>query len=237
MIRAFCELGRRVLFVLFLCSRWAVFAHDTEPNSSARFSIQEQDGQYWLLTPHGDRFFSVGVCCVDQGISKTNFDSNNPGYAAWKHYPNSSAWATAALKRLRNWHFTTVGGWSDFPTLQNCHVEDVAFAPVLHVGSTAGAPWWDMWDPKITQRMDDVARTQIQALRDDPRVLGYYTDNEMGWWNGILFKMTLEQAPTSGQRQRLIEMLRTTYHNDWAELLRDFDPAPDVENWGDLEQH
>jgi len=29
-------------------------------------------------------------------------------------------------------------------------------------------------------------------------VIGYYSDNEMGWWNAILFKMTLEQAPTAG---------------------------------------
>jgi hypothetical protein len=59
----------------------------------------------------------------------------------------------------------------------------------------------------------------------------------MGWWNGIVIQMTLEQAATSGQRQRLIQMLRETYHNDWSELLRDFDPAPIVENWDTLSQH
>jgi hypothetical protein len=94
-----------------------------------------------------------------------------------------------------------------------------------------------MWDSKITDRMDAVAREQILALRDDPRVIGYYSDNEMGWWNAILFKMTLEQAPTSGQRQRLIKLLRETYRNDWSELLRDFEPAPGVENWDALSQH
>src|SRR4030095_15084509 len=51
-----------------------------------------------------------------------------------------------------------------------------AWAPVLHMGSTAGAPWWDMWDPKIVDRMDQVAREQILPLRDDPRLIGYYSD-------------------------------------------------------------
>jgi hypothetical protein len=74
-------------------------------------------------------------------------------------------------------------------------------------------------------------------LRDDPRLIGYYSDNEMGWWNAILFKMTLEQAPTSGQRQRLIELLHQTYRKDWSALLRDFEPAPGVENWDTLAQH
>src|SRR6185369_3698451 len=114
---------------------------------------------------------------------------------------------------------------------------NIAFAPVLHIGSTAGAPWWDMWDPKIVERMDQVAREQILSFRDDPRLLGYYTDNEIGWWNGILFNMTMEQAATSGQRERLIQLLRETYHENWKELSRDFDPAPGVENWDDLARH
>src|SRR5262249_50381983 len=114
---------------------------------------------------------------------------------------------------------------------------NLLFAPVLHIGSTAGAPWWDMWDPKIFDRMDQVAREKILPLRDNPRVIGYYSDNEIGWWNAILFKMTPEQSPPSGQRQRLIELLRQTYHNDWTELLLDFAPAPDVQNWEGFERH
>jgi len=111
----------------------------------------------------------------------------------------------------------------------------MGFTPVLHIGSTAGAPWWNMWDPKIIDRMGQVAREQILALRDDPRVLGYYSDNELGWWNAALFKMTLEHAPTSGQRRRPVELLRQTYHDDWSELLKDFQPDG-VGNWQELDQ-
>src|SRR4030095_721287 len=124
---------------------------------------------------------------------------------------DSNAWAQSAVQRLKDWGFTTVGGWSDFQTLMHTGDTKLVFAPVLHVGATAGAPWWDMWDPNITGRMEQVARDQILALRDDPRASGYYTDNEIGWWNAILFKMTLEQASTSGQRQRLLELLREVY--------------------------
>ena len=201
------------------------------------FSIQRQNQSFWLVRPNGDRFFSLGVCCANQGASGDEFDSANPAYAAWQHYADSNLWANATLKRLKAWGFTTVGGWSDFQALSYSRGADIAFAPVLHVGSTAGAPWWDMWDPKIVERMDQVAREQILPLRDDPRLLGYYSDNEIGWWNAILFKMTLEQAPTSGQRLRLIELLRQTYRNDWSELLRDFEPAPGVETWQGLERH
>ena len=195
------------------------------------FSTQERAGIDWLVRPNGERFFSLGICVVTMGVSRDEFDPNNPGYAAWQHYSDSNQWAAATLKRLRSWSFTTVGGWSDFQALKQSRDSDVAFAPVLHIGSTAGAPWWDMWDPKIIDRMDRVAREQILALRDDPRVIGYYSDN------AILFKMTLEQAPNSGQRQRLLELLRQSYGNDWSALLQDFDPGPELENWRELEQH
>src|SRR6266478_5998600 len=158
------------------------------------FLIQQREGITWLANPNGERFVSFGVCCVNLGVSRSEFSSDNPGYAAWQHYSDSNRWAEATLKRLKAWHFTTIGGWSDFSILRQCRDIDVAFMPVLHIGSTAGAPWWDMWDPKIVDRMDQVAREQILALRDDPRLIGYYSDNEIGWWNAILFKMTLEQA-------------------------------------------
>ena len=177
-----------------------------------------------MTRPNGERFFSLGVCVVNQGASREKFSSTNPGYAAFQHYANSNRWAEATLQRLKSWKFTTVGGWSDYPALEQCRDADVAFIPVLAVGMTCGAPWKDMWDTNIIARMHQIARDQILPLRDDPRLLGYYSDNEMGWWNATLFKMTLEQAPTSGQRQRLVQLLRETYHNHWSELLKDFEP-------------
>jgi hypothetical protein len=199
------------------------------------FSIQVQDGSAWLVRPDGRRFFSLGVCCVDMGASPSHFTSTNPSYAAWQHYATSNQWAEATLKRLKRWGFTTVGGWSDFPALKQVQDMNLAFTPVLHIGSTAGAPWWDMWGTKVMGRMDEVAREHILALRDDPHLLGYYTDNEMGWWNAALFTMTLQHVPTSGQRQRLIELLRSTYHRDWAALLKDFEPEG-VASWEALDR-
>ena len=191
--------------------------------TNAPFSIQQHEGISWLTKPNGERFFSLGVCVVNQGASREQFSSTNPGYAAFQHYENSNRWAEATLKRLKSWKFTTAGGWSDFPALQQCRDADVAFIPVLAVGMSCGVPWRDMWDTNIIAQMNQIARDQILPLRDDPRILGYYSDNEMGWWNATLFKITLEQAPTSAQRQRLLQLLRETYHNDWSELLKDFE--------------
>ncbi|HUA39325.1 MAG TPA: hypothetical protein VMA35_13115 [Candidatus Sulfopaludibacter sp.] len=193
-------------------------------DTNAPFSIQQRDGISWLTRPDGTPFFSLGVCCVNQGVSPEKFNPKNPGYAALRHYANSNIWAETTLHRLKSWNFTTVGGWSDYPALRQCRDKGVAFIPVLAVGMTAGAPWLDMWNTNLIAVMHRIAREQILPLRDDPRLLGYYSDNEMGWWNATLFRMTLEQPSTSGQRQRLVQLLRETYHNHWPELLRDFDP-------------
>ena len=190
--------------------------------TNAPFSIQQRDGISWLTKPDGLRFFSLGVCVVNQG--EGSFCPTNPGYAALQHYDNSNRWAEATLARLISWGFTTIGGWSDYAALRQCRNADVAFIPVLAVGMKCGVPWLDMWDTNIIARMHQIAREQILPLRDDPRLLGYYSDNEMGWWNAALLKLTLQQAPTSGQRQRLLQLLRATYHQSWLELSRTSSP-------------
>jgi hypothetical protein len=205
-------------------------------STNAPFSIQQLGEISWLTKPGGEPFFSLGVCCVNQGASREQFISTNPGYAAFQLYENSNRWAEATMKRLKSWKFSTVGGWSDYAALQQCRDADVAFIPMLAVGMSCGVPWRDMWDTNIIAQMNQIARDQILPLRNDPRVLGYYSDNEMGWWNAALFKITLEQAPTSGQRQRLMQLLRETYHTNWSELLTDFEPDG-VESFKQLDKH
>jgi hypothetical protein len=37
------------------------------------FSLRRQGGDEWLVNPMGQRFFSLGVCCVDQGIPRDKY--------------------------------------------------------------------------------------------------------------------------------------------------------------------
>lgn len=218
-----------------LCFQLVLPASNSPPPSARPVTIEQRNGAWWLVSPEGRPFFSLGVCVVTPGASRELFDPENPGYAAWRQYPSNEAWAAASVCRLKAWGLTTVGGWSDFEVLRRSPEQTFWLTPVLHIGSTAGAPWWDMWDPAVIARMDAVAREQILAVRDDPRLLGYYSDNEMGWWNATLWKMTLEQAPTSGQRRRLVELLRDVYEGDWARLLQDFEPEK-ADGWDGLGQ-
>jgi hypothetical protein len=214
------------LAALVCCCAWAADSTTREKKNPAGPYAVRHDGARWsLVSPDGKPFFSLGVCVLAQGPARDAYKNDNPAYASWRYYDEPVDWADASLRRLKSWQFTTVGGWSDYETLMRSQEMTLGIMPVLHLGATAGAPWWDMWDEKITSRMEQVARDQIVKVRDHPRLIGYYSDNEMGWWNAALFKMTLEHAPTSGQRQRLIKLLRETYDDDWNKLIADFEPV------------
>src|SRR4030095_14733593 len=45
------------------------------------FAIREEGGSAWLVRPNGERFFSFGVCCVDRGASRGDFNHDTPRYA------------------------------------------------------------------------------------------------------------------------------------------------------------
>lgn len=205
------------------------------PSSTTSFSLRSSNGVWSFVAPDGESFFSQGVCVVDQGTPREAYDPENPSYASWRQYSDPRAWADETLRRLKSWRFTTLGGWADQTTLSASKECSLCFAPVLHLGASAGVPWWDMWDRAIVQRMREQARHQIPRLKKQGRILGYYSDNELGWWNATLWKMTLEQPSSSGQRRRLVAELRRHYSDDWAALRRDFD-AENANRWPDLEK-
>jgi hypothetical protein len=204
-------------------------------NETGRCTVRRDANGWWLVAPSGATFFSLGVCMFNQGTDKDEYEAAKPSYAALRHYETPEAWAEASLRRLDAWGFTTIGGWSDYATVRRTDDNGWWLTPVLHMGSTSGAPWFDMWDEKVIRRIEEVAIKNMTPTRGHPRVLGYYSDNELGWWNAILWKMTLEQPASSGQRQRLVRMVREIYADDWKALTRDFEPK-NATSWNELEQ-
>ena len=65
-------------------------ARDQERRPGALFTVRNEATGWWLVSPEGRKFFSLGVCCIHQGTSRDTFDVENPSYAAWQHYPTSA---------------------------------------------------------------------------------------------------------------------------------------------------
>jgi hypothetical protein len=207
----------------------------TPKSKNGRCTVRKESNGWWLVDPQGQPFFSLGVCVFNQGSRKDEYDPAKPSYAALRHYDGPDSWADDSLLRLKSWGFTTVGGWSDYPTLRQSRENDLWTTSVISLGARSGSPWFDMWDDKVVRRIHELAAETITPLRTDARTIGYYSDNEIGWWNAILWKMTLEQPATSGQRQRLIAQVRESYDGDWNRLLKDFEPQ-NASSWQELDR-
>ena len=229
-------------YAVWVLVHWFALGRATGNGSEAsapvvtnRFRLDRATNGWWLVDPQGNSFLEKGVGVVTRGESREQYDPENPAYAAWRYHGTPAAWAVTTADRLSRWGFNTAAGWADYSELARVVPSKLAFTPVLHLGASAGAPWWDMWDPRNLDRMERSARGQIAGFEGDQRqrVIGYFSDNELGWWNATLWKMTLEQPPASGQRQRLLDLLQSHYNADWKRLVEDFEPE-NADSWKDL---
>ncbi len=86
--------------------------------------------------------------------------------------------------------------------------------------------WVDPFDPALDARVAATARALVAPYRGSPYRIGYFTDNEVGWWGGALFTYYARQAAENRTKQRLVGLLREHYGDDWTRFARDWVPPP-----------
>jgi hypothetical protein len=186
----------------------------------SRWHTTLEDGVFWLVTPCGQRFFSIGVNAAEGG-QPWRLDRGRTAYHWGTFYPDLEAWAQEARERLSAWGFNTAGGWSLHPSMLR-----LPATPVLDLGRAARFHWFDPLHPMTAERMREWARRMVTPYRRNPFRIGYFTDNEVGWWNGPLFTYYLKQPAMNRTKQRLVAFVREYYGNDWGRFTRDFVPPP-----------
>jgi hypothetical protein len=196
-------------------------------SASARWTTTSVDGANWLVSPCGERLLTLGVNVLDAGQSGAKIDR--------PHYPTATgasaigAWTDTARQRLKDWGFNSAGAWSlppaelRLPTVIN-----------LELGRIAKFHWFDPFDPDTTERVDEEARNLTAPYRGSPYRIGYFSDNEVGWWSGALFLFYGQKPPENHTKQRWVATLRDVYRDDWAAFVADFVPPAGVEGWDAL---
>ncbi|HTZ37455.1 MAG TPA: hypothetical protein VMB84_15595 [Stellaceae bacterium] len=194
-----------------------------------RWGIEtDRRGVAWLRTPCGDRFYSLGVNALDGGYPWREHAGKT--WYSWKAFaPSLADWAAATRQRLQSWGFNTAGGWSlqpallGMPTIVN-----------LELGRNARFHWFDPFDPAVEPRMMALARELVAPYRGSPYRIGYFSDNEVGWWAGALFVFYSAKPADSFTKRRWLAMLRERYADDWGRFAADFVPPAGVDDWGAL---
>src|ERR1700754_3885600 len=184
------------------------------------YRVEQSAGVWWFIAPDGTPFFSNGVNVVTPGATPADDRPVAGEYAALHHYPTFDAWSDATLARLRSWNFNTIGGWSSARLSQRA---GMPYTLVLDLGRAAYAPWSDLFSPAVARQFDEAARRQVSPLKNDANLLGYCTDNEMGWWDDTLLWFFLKQPQNNATRRVLMRLLRRHYQGNFARLKRDFD--------------
>src|SRR5439155_885420 len=126
-------------------------------------------------------------------------------------FPDFASWLGTTRSRVVGWGFNTAGAGSLPPRLLRLPV-----IPNLDLGLTARFHWVDPFDPAAERRLRAWARRLVAPYRGDPYRIGYFTDNEVGWWSGALFDYYAKQRETNRTKQRLVALLREHYADGWV---------------------
>lgn len=208
---------RRSLLLLALALRCFAPA----PATAAGWSTERAGDVLWLREPSGERFFSIGVNVVD-GEPDREPRRGRLQYRYSHGHASPEAWVESTRARLQSWGFNTIGGWSRRETSFG-----MPFTPVLSFGQQVNAIWGDPFDPQTPRRMEQEARHKVARHPEGPLRIGFFTDNEIGWWNAPLLLWFLKQEPENHTRQRLLAFLAERYP-DFAAFRRDFVVPPEI---------
>ena len=112
-----------------------------------RWSLSTVNGRSWLVTPCGQRFFSLGVNALDGGYPYR--DKDGKVYYSWTAFaPSGERWVETTRRRLADWGFNSAGGWTLAP--QQLRLPTIVN---LELGRNARFHWFDPFAPETAARM------------------------------------------------------------------------------------
>lgn len=221
----FCELGGM---------------RDRVLHATGFFRVDRLDDRWILVDPHGHPFFSAGMDLVgwSQGSFATDitgreylYEKLPPEGPAWlrpgSHVSFYAAnimrrfgerweeqWSEHILKRLRNWGFNTVANWSDRELAVNSGMPYVL--PLYGWTTEKVFPFPydfpDVFSEEFERNVDEAARRQVEPLKNDPNLIGWFVGNEPKWARpfGSLVPfadMVLNDPDDSATKRKLQELL------------------------------
>ncbi len=153
-------------------------------------------GRWWLIDPAGHRFLHVAVNGVRPGRSP------QMRKAFPEKFGTQARWADETMRLLRTHGFNGTGSWST-DELNAAASQRPVYTPNWNFMSSYGRKRGGVrqvaghkaypndcifaFDPQFEKFADEHAR-QLAATRDDPYLLGHFSDNELPFKRDILAK-------------------------------------------------
>ena len=198
--------------------------------SAPGWSAVEKDGVWWLATPEGKLFYSKGVNIVNPG-NQSALSHTKQEYCWINFFPSLPDWCGSVGAQLKSWGFNTLGGWSDTsPEIGHALTVD------LELGRNAKFHWFDPFDPSMEEQVFQMAKEFTEPLRGNPNLIGYFSDNEVGWWNSPIFMWYLKADWANHTKKALWQMIHDEYGGDWNRLLHEWVPTGSLGSFEELKR-
>ncbi len=190
-----------------------------------RWKLEVQSGVSWLMTPCGDRFFSVGINGIDPNLAAGPTESAAAESQIAFH--NAPSWTEQTLGLMGQWGFNTAGSFSS-------HDLPLPAIPELDLGWKSHFLWGDPFAADTVSRMRSAAHDAASVYRRAGKRIGYFSDNEVGWWSGALFRFYIAQPPGNFTKRKLVSLIREYYGQDWRRFTEDFVTPAAISDFGKL---
>jgi len=160
---------------------------DSKAEAKGYFYPKKVAGRWWLVDPEGNLFVHIGVCSVRRGRSEI---SQKP---AKEKFGTPEKWAEFTTALLAEHGFNGIGGWSDAELLRTASQPPVYTLSWNFMGSFGRSKklvWQEpghlgypnrcipVFHPDFEKFCDGYAK-QLSATKDDPWLIGHFSDNEM----------------------------------------------------------
>ena len=152
--------------------------------------VEKHGDRFWLVDPEGNLNIHRAVCSVNRGSG----EHQKKAFA--EKFGTAEKWGDETIRLLRNHSFNGTGSWTDMGTLTSSPLHKtqplahtVNLALMTEYGSDRS---WTVpghrgypndvifvFEPEFKEFCDRTVARKVAALKDDPNLLGYFTDNEL----------------------------------------------------------
>jgi hypothetical protein len=152
------------------------------------------DGRWWLVDPEGCLFLDKGVSAVE------TIRGANSIAILKQEFGDKASWAAQTSDLLQSNGFNNLGAWSETDVLRRT-LHPLVYTRVLNFMSSYGEKRGGIYqqpghagypndcifvfDPKFEAFCNTYAQ-QLAQMKNDPWLLGYFSDNEMPLWRSAL---------------------------------------------------
>ncbi len=160
---------------------------DSRTEAKGYFYPKKTAGRWWLVDPEGNLYINIGVCSVRRGKSQISQKPARERFGTWEK------WAEFTASLLAKYGFNGIGGWSDTELLRTTS-QRLAYTLSWNFMGSFGRSKKLVWQepghlgypnrcipvfhPDFEKFCDEYAK-QLLATKNDPWLIGHFSDNEM----------------------------------------------------------